>query len=101
MNDLIINEPPLLFLPELAKAIGLKEAILLQYIYTVYSGLDKREKSVNIASRDMMAAFPFWNGMVINRIVSSLKRQNIIEVNSIGRRAERTCSYKVNMDALP
>jgi len=86
MNKLLLNEAPLIILPTLACAIGLNEAIFIQQLYywleksSVY--FDNR-KWVYKSLKEWENEFPFWSKSTIKRVISSLKKSEILIVKKI------------------
>lgn len=104
MNKLITQEHPLLVLPKLAAAIGLKEAIVLQQLH--YWLEINRKKHHNYYSgrywsygtyEDWGNQFPFWSTRTIRRIFSNLEMsQLIISANYNKRDYDKTKWYSVD-----
>lgn len=107
-NKLLLNSRPLVIIPELAVAIGLKEAIVLQQIhywcninqesrknyrdgyYWVYNSYSEWEKQ-----------FPWWCERTIKTIFGSLKKRGILISGNYNKlRMDRTKWYRINYDAL-
>jgi len=78
----LIDDYPLLVLPNLAKAIGLNEAIFLQQLHywlnTSIHTFEGQRWIYNTASA-WAEQFPFWSEKTIRRTVNKLKEQNLIE----------------------
>ena len=78
----LIDDYPLLVLPNLAKAIGLNEAIFLQQLHYWLNrsnhNFDGQPWVYNTAA-DWAEQFPFWCEKTIRRVIDKLKKQNLIE----------------------
>ena len=82
---LLIDDLPLQVLPNLAKAIGLNEAIFLQQLHywlnrSVHT-FDGRQWVYNTAS-GWADQFPFWSEKTIRRTINKLKKQNLIDTTN-------------------
>lgn len=105
MNRLLINEPPLVVLPSLAKLIGLNEAIFLQQLhYWLQTSKNERDgrKWVYNTFEDWQKQMSFWSVVTIKRIVKSLRDGNLVittaEHNTM--QIDRTLWYTINYEAL-
>ena len=85
MATYLIDEPPLLVFPSLAKLVGLNEAIALQQIH--YWIEINRKKSANFKNgyhwtynsyREWQEQFPFWSENTIYRIIRSLEGKSLL-----------------------
>jgi hypothetical protein len=82
-NGLLINEPPLITSPTLAKAIGLNEAIVLQRLHEL---LNKPDTMVGQEGHNWVRStyeqwhdnFPFWCTRTIREIFRSLEKTGLI-----------------------
>lgn len=107
-NKLLLDSQPLVILPELAVAIGLDEAIVLQQIhywcnfnanagrnfqdghYWVYNSMPK-----------WLEQFPWYKKSKLERTFASLKKQDLIITGNYNKLAmDRTNWYRVNYEAL-
>jgi len=82
MSKLLINEPPLMVLPKLARLIGLNEAIVIQQIHfwiTHYQEKNDRHHYqggrwwVWNTLEEWQANFPFWSAKTIQRALTTLR----------------------------
>lgn len=108
MNNLLINEYPLIVLPSLACKIGLNEALITQQIhywteinrktgrhfieerYWVYNTVAKWEKQ-----------FPFWSKNTIIRSLDKLRKEKIVEAKILATDPrDRTLWYSINYQTL-
>lgn len=109
-NKLLLDTQPLVVLPELAVAIGLDEAIVLQQIH-YWCHINEKARS-NYHYRDgyywvynsmpkWLEQFPWYKKSKLERTFASLKKQGLIITGNYNRRAmDRTNWYRVNYDAL-
>ena len=85
-SHLLINEPPLLVPPSLAKEIGLNEAIVLQQVHYWLSNAknegrvdeDGNKWVYNTYAQWQEDNFPFWSADKVQRIFLSLEKQGVI-----------------------
>ena len=98
-HRLLIPEPPLQVLPQLAARIGLNEAIVLQQLHywTQVMGSEWIFNTIDAWQEQ----FPFWSTATVKRTLKSLREQGLIEVEQRGRGSDRTNSYRVLLDAIP
>lgn len=105
MNNLLLDEYPLVVLPSLATAIGLNEAILLQQInYWIQKKPhthDGRPWIYNSVPK-WREQFPFWSESTIRRTINSLKKQDlIVTTNKYNKMPmDNTMWYSINRDIL-
>ena len=81
MSKLLINQPPLQVLPDLAVKIGLNEAIIIQQLhYWLERSVNIREgrKWVYNDYEQWQEQFPFWSERTIQRAFLSLEKLGII-----------------------
>ena len=86
MNKLLLNESPLIILPSLALEIGLNEAIFLQQLHywVLKSSINFDNKNwVYRTTKEWEKEFPFWSVSTIKRVISSLKKMNILVVKRV------------------
>ncbi len=108
MSNLLLDSYPIIVIPELACAVGLNEAIVLQQIhywcninkkagrnykggyYWVYNSYNKWQKQ-----------FPWWCERTIKTIFSNLERKGLlVSANYNKLSMDRTKWYRINYDAL-
>lgn len=103
-TSLLIEEPPLQVLPQLAKVIGLNEAIILQQIhYWLGRSENVRDgrKFVYKTTEDWIEEFPFWSGATVKRTIANLKGRGLIIVTKESEGSWlRTNWYSVDYIAL-
>lgn len=100
MNRLLMDEPPLLVFPSLAKAVGLNEAIFLQQLHWMTRRdsarvLDER-RWVHSSAENFQRQFPFWSIRTIERVISDLKKGGLIVV----KRTRGENMYSLDAEAL-
>jgi len=108
MNNLLINEYPLIVLPSLACKIGLNEAIITQQIH-YWTEINRKTQKNFIEGRywvyntiaEWEKQFPFWSKRTITRSLENLKKIGIIETKilSLDPR-DRTLWYSINYEKL-
>lgn len=107
LSKLLISEPPLQILPQLAVKVGLNEALVLQQLHywlqqRATETFDGQVWVKNTYERWRKYHFPFWSARTIQRIFNSLEEQGV--VISVQREAyERQKLYRIDyavMDKL-
>lgn len=102
--SLLISEPPLMVLPELAKQIGLNEAIVLQQVHYWLSKSDKVQdghKWVYNSYEGWHKQFPFWGIATVKRAFTSLEKQGyLISANYNKAGFDKTKWYRINYEKL-
>lgn len=104
MNNLLIDDYPILVLPKLATEIGLNEAILLQQMHYWLKksnhNYDGRRWIYNSFS-EWQKHFPFWSVMTIKRAVYSLEKQDLLHVGNYNKaKFDKTKWYSINYGKL-
>jgi hypothetical protein len=100
-TPLLIPEPPLQVLPQLAREIGLNEAIVLQQVhYRQQRGEGVRDGWLRRTYREWLRDFPFWGTRTIERIFNSLRAKDLLLVED-GAGTDRALRYRVNYEAVP
>lgn len=106
MNKLLFDKPPLVIFPELAEAIGLNEAIILQQVnYWVFENSEKKKNfrdgyywSYNTFGK-WQEQFPFWSVSTIKRAIKSLEKSGLLISSNFNKiKQDRTKWYRVNLD---
>ena len=105
MNKLLIDERPLVLLPQLAKAVGLNEALFLQQLhYWLHSKIShEREGKLFIYNslRDWQSQFPFFSASTLWRTIKNLEQRGLILCrNYNAKRFDRTGWYTINYDEI-
>ena len=103
--SLLFSFRPLIINPELARRIGLNEAIVLQqmnyWLMETDSGVthDGRRWIYNTYEQ-WNDKFPFWSQDTVKRAITSLKKQGILRVEKLNTgRCDHTNFYTINYDA--
>lgn len=104
MNNLLIDDYPILVLPKLATEIGLNEAIVLQQMHYWLKksnhNHDGRRWIYN-SFPEWQKHFPFWSVMTIKRAVYSLEKQNLLYVGNYNKaKFDKTKWYSINYENL-
>ena len=107
-NRLLLDDRPLIVIPELAFAIGLNNAIVLQQIHYWVTINERAKKTFRVGyywtynSYDAWRRqFPFWSVSTIKRIFMELEADGYITTGNYNRLAiDRTKWYRVNYDKL-
>jgi hypothetical protein len=108
MSKLLLSEHPLLVLPELAKKIGLNEAIVFQQIH-YWTEINKK---ANQNLRDgyhwtynsyeqWNEQFPFWHVNTIKKTIANLEKARLIVSGNYNKlKIDRTKWYRVDYKIL-
>lgn len=103
-RSLLIDEHPLQVLPELAKAIGLNEAIILQQVHywlNRSTNVQDGRRFVYRTQAGWVAEFPFWSVATIKRALWSLRERGLLLLSKREEGSwDRTNWYSINYDAL-
>jgi hypothetical protein len=104
-TKLLIQEPPLLVLPTLARHFGVNEALVLQQVHF----LAQRAKAYQRAGygwvfngyRDWQRYFPFWSMTTIKRTCLHLERLGLLVTGRFGKHHwDQKKWYRVNYARL-
>ena len=101
MNNLLIEDQPLMILPQLAITVGLNEAIVLQQIHYwllksnhVHDG---KPWIYNSYTEWQKTNFPFWSAHTVQRIIASLELKGfLISGNFNKAKFDRTKWYTID-----
>ena len=108
MSKLLIDEQPILVMPQLAAKIGLNEAIVLQQIHYWL----KTNKDNNNNFRDgyywtyntyekWMEQFPFWSRSTIFRTIRELEKKRLLVPGNFNKlKIDRTKWYRIDYEVL-
>lgn len=100
--NLLISEPPLLFLPSLATRIGLNKAIVIQqmHYWLIRSEHVHDEKRwIYNSVTDWLEQFPFWSRSTLTRIIDDLEADGLLFVGNFNKKAmDRTKWYSINYE---
>lgn len=103
-SRLLINEPPLMILPSLAKDIGLNESIIIQQLhYWISKSTHLRNGITWIYNTyyDWHKQFPFWSISTIKRTISSLEKKGLIVSNNFNElKIDQTKWYTIDYTIL-
>jgi len=108
MSKLLLDEHPLMVMPQLAKAIGLNEAIILQQIH-YWNEINKKTKNNfkdghywTFNSYDgWCEQFPFWSESTIKRAMRNLEKLEVVIVGNYNRlKIDRTKWYRIDYKKL-
>lgn len=107
-SKLLLDEEPLLIMPQLAIKIGLNESIVLQQIH--YWNQINKKSNTNLRDgyywtfnsyEQWQIQFPFWSIMTIRRTITKLEKMNLIDVGNYNKLAvDRTKWYRINYKVL-
>lgn len=104
--SLILNSRPLVVIPELAVAIGLNEAIIIQQIHywcsESRSGVEHNGRTwIYNTYEQWKEQFPFFSESTIKRALKSLHNQGLVEVEQLNKsKHDRTNFYSINYDLI-
>lgn len=108
MSKLLLDEHPLLVMPELAKRIGLNESIVMQQIH-YWNEINKKAKN-NFKDgyywtfntyEEWQKQFPFWSDKTIRRIFTFLENHGLVISSNYNKlQIDRTKWYRINYEAL-
>lgn len=103
--SLLFKFRPLVINPELAKRIGLNEAIVLQqmnyWLNETESGVEHEGRRwIYNTHEQWVEQFPFWSQDTVKRAITSLKKQGVLRVEKLNRaKCDHTNFYAINYDA--
>lgn len=108
MSKLLLDEHPLMVMPQLAKAIGLNEAIILQQIH-YWNEINKKTKNnfkdgyywTFNSYEGWCEQFPFWSESTIKRAMKNLEKLEVVIVGNYNRiKIDRTKWYRIDYKKL-
>jgi hypothetical protein len=101
-NIKLINEPPLLLLPTLAKELGVNAAIILQQIhYWLEKELNTRDDHywVYHSYNTWTEQFPFFSQSQIKHAIRKLEKRGILIIGNYNKRSmDKTKWYRINYE---
>lgn len=104
MNNLLIDDYPILVLPTLATEIGLNEAIILQQMHYWLKKSNHNydgKRWIYNSFPEWQKHFPFWSIMTIKRAVYSLEKQDLLYVGNYNKaKFDKTKWYSINYQKL-
>lgn len=108
MSKLLLDEQPLLIMPELATRIGLNESIVLQQIH--YWLEINKKAGVNFKDGrywtfssygNWQIQFPFWSIKTISRTITSLRQNGLILCANYNKlKMDKTTWYSIDYKKL-
>lgn len=108
MSKLLLDEQPLLILPQLATQIGLNESVVLQQIH--YWNKINKASGNNFKDghhwtfnsyEEWQKQFPFWSTKTIQRTFTNLEKMKLIVVGNYNKlKIDRTKWYRIDYEAL-
>lgn len=109
LSNLLIDDTPLQLLPQLAKAVGLNEAVILQQIHFWVKGAERRRDNRhrldghwwvwNDYADWQRDNFPFWSTRTIQRTVLELEARGLL-ISAQPKGQDRTKWYRIDYDEL-
>lgn len=108
MNNLLLDEHPLLVMPRLATLIGLNEAIVLQQVHYWLKAKENDQQDyidghywVYNTYKQWQKQFPFWHLNTIQRTFTSLEKNGLlISANYNNAGFDKTKWYTISYPAL-
>lgn len=108
MGSLLLDNYPLIVLPELACAVGLNEAIILQQIHYWIEHNRKNKHNfhdgrywVYNSYSEWQKQFPWWTVITIKRTIGSLEKMGLlVSGNFNASKMDRTKWYSINYEKL-
>lgn len=95
-NYLFLDEPPLIFFPSLALAIGVDKAIIVQQLQCLVENT-KGTKWICNSYKDLQKQFPFWSISHIRRMINDLEINGILISRNFNKvKSDRTKWYTIN-----
>lgn len=108
MSKLLFNEQPLVVDKQLAKLIGLNEAMVLQQIH-YWIEINKKVRNnyredkywTYNTIQEWQNEFPFWSYDTVKRTLAKLRKQGILITGNFNKlKIDRTIWYTINYDVL-
>ena len=110
LHKYLLDEPPLVVLPSLAKRIGLNEAIVIQQVHYWITNAREARRTYNFRQgrwwvyhsyTEWKLTFPFWSEPTIKRTFLGLEKTGIVVSACLGDDPrDRSKWYSINYDAL-
>ena len=107
-SKLLLNEQPLLIMPQLATKIGLNESIVLQQIH-YWNEINRKAKNnykdghywTFNSYTDWEKQFPFWSTSTIHRTIKRLEKMKLVVTGNYNKlKIDRTKWYRIDYDVL-
>ena len=107
-RNILFDDHPIVVPVELAKAVGLNEAIILQQVHywcTQNKRLQQNKREgyywTYNSIRQWQEQFPFWSESTIRRTIIALEKDRLLITGNFNRmKMDRTKWYRVNMEEL-
>ncbi len=104
MNNLLIDDYPILVLPTLATEIGLNEAIVLQQMHYWLKNSNHNydgKRWIYNSYKEWEQHFPFWSNATIRRTISSLEKQELLFVGNYNKAGfDKTKWYSIDYSKI-
>lgn len=108
MDNLLLDERPLLVMPRLATLIGLNEAIVLQQVHYWLKQKEQRQQDyidghywVYNTYEQWQEQFPFWSIMTIRRTITKLENKGLLIVGNHNKAGfDKTKWYSIDYATL-
>ncbi|UOE96055.1 hypothetical protein [Alkalihalobacillus sp. LMS39] len=104
MNKYLLDEPPLVIIPSLAKVIGLNKAIILQQChYWIQKSSHEREGRTWFYKtyKEWAIDFPFWGDKTIRKTITELEKDGLLISGNFNKRQfDKTKWYTIDYDAF-
>jgi DNA-binding PadR family transcriptional regulator len=106
ISKLVIEEPPIMVLPNLAAKIGLNEAIVLQQLYWLLRNPQNGKRIANhqwifnTVEQWVVSYFPFWSPKTVIRTFQRLEELQLVECCQPEGRVSRRKYYRINTSGL-
>jgi hypothetical protein len=108
MSRLLLNEQPLLIMPQLACKLGLNESVILQQIH-YWLGINEKANNnfkdgkywTFNSYEEWQKQFPFWSISTIQRTISKLEKMGLLIIGNYNKlKIDRTKWYTINYEML-
>lgn len=108
MNNLLIDDHPMVFSPMLANLIGLNESIVLQQVhYWVQKNNQKKQNFYDgyywtyNSLKDWEAQFSFWSDSTVKRTFKNLRDKKLLIIGNYNKKSyDRTIWYRIDYKTL-
>jgi len=110
LHRYLLDEPPLVVLPSLAKRIGLNEAIVIQQIHYWLTNAREAKRTYNFRQgrwwvyhsyTEWMVTFPFWSEPTIKRTFLGLEKAGLVVSACLGEDPrDRSKWYSIDYNGL-
>ena len=108
LDNLLLDERPLLVMPRLATLIGLNEAIVLQQVHYWLKQKEQRQQDyidghywVYNTYEQWQEQFPFWSIMTIRRTITKLENKGLLIVGNHNKAGfDKTKWYSIDYATL-